>query len=404
MLSKSRALQMLVAGLFPLMLCATAAAQAGGAPSSIQFFMPDGSLPTREIRFTLESDSGRIETYFSDSKGKFLLSRILGLKPDARYQVTVQSDGTSFGTTTTSFKEYGVYYISVFLQPLRRPAPSPAGLIDVAEFDALAPDQARQTYQAALRAYQDGKADEAVHGLKRALDLFPTYFRALNDLGVIYMKTGQLEAAAQMFERAMKIGPRVPLPRLNLALIQTRLGKNKEAVTLLEALLKENPTLGDAHLALGEALAALGRLDEAELHYRAALDETKPGHHAPGELHYKLGLLLNRRQKYAAAAAELKLAADALPDSPHVHLQLGGALLQVSDLEAAERELKAAYRLGGTGLGGAQLMLGQIYFAQQKYAAAQQAFAQYLADVPQAPNRVEVEGVIAKIKAALGKN
>src|SRR5215475_12155098 len=118
MRSKSRALEMLKAVSLLSMLCAMASAQTGGAPSSIQFFMPDGSLPTREIRFTLESDSGRIETYFSDSKGKFLLSRILGLKPDARYQITVQSDGTSFGTTSTSFKEYGVYYISVFLQPL----------------------------------------------------------------------------------------------------------------------------------------------------------------------------------------------------------------------------------------------------------------------------------------------
>jgi hypothetical protein len=49
-------------------------------------------------------------------------------------------------------------------------------------------------------------------------------------------------------------------------------------------------------------------------------------------------------------------------------------------------------------------MLGQVYFAEKKYPAARQAFRQYLIDVPQAPNRVEVEGVIEKINAALGSN
>lgn len=403
---KIHGVQLPAAILFSLLLCSLASAQAGGggASPSVQFFMPDGSLPTHEIRFTLESDSGRVETYFSDSKGKFLLTRILGLRSDARYQITVISDGTSYGTTVTGFKEYGIYYIPVFLRPLRHPAPKPAGLVDLAEFDLLAPDEARQVYQTALRAYQSGQVDEAVRGLERTLEIYPTYFRALNDLGVIYMKKGRLDAAAQMFERAMKVGPRVYLPRLNLAVIQTRLGRNKEAVALLEPLLKENPTLGEAHAAFGDALAALNKLDEAETHYRAALGEIKPGQHNSGELHYKLGLLLNQKQKYVAAATELKLAAAALPDSPHVHLQLGGALLQVNQLEAAESELKAAYRLGGARLGGAQLLLGQIYFAQKKYVAAQQAFTQYLTDVPQAPNRTQVEGVIEKLKAALGKN
>ena len=55
-------------------------------------------------------------------------------------------------------------------------------------------------------------------------------------------------------------------------------------------------------------------------------------------------------------------------------------------------------------MGGAQLMLGQIYFLQKKYEDAQQAFEQYLADVPNAPNSIEVRAFIAKIKIALGRS
>jgi cytochrome c-type biogenesis protein CcmH/NrfG len=83
-----------------------------------------------------------------------------------------------------------------------------------------------------------------------------------------------------------------------------------------------------------------------------------------------------------------------------VHLQLGGALLEVNRLDEAERELKTAYRLGGAALGGAQMLLGQLYYTQKKYDLAQQAFEKYLLDVPKAPNRNEVVKVIEKIKAA----
>ncbi len=39
------------------------------APPSIQFFMPDGSLPSHELRFTLTSDDGRVDSFYTDSTG-----------------------------------------------------------------------------------------------------------------------------------------------------------------------------------------------------------------------------------------------------------------------------------------------------------------------------------------------
>ena len=72
-------------------------------------------------------------------------------------------------------------------------------------------------------------------------------------------------------------------------------------------------------------------------------------------------------------------------------------------MSEAERELLAAYKIGGPQMGGAQLMLGQIYFMQKNYEGALKAFEQYLADVPKAPKQQEVEGMVIKIKAALNK-
>ena len=392
----------LPAGLFlSLVLVVVAGAQAS---PSIQFFMPDGSLPNRELRFSLTTDNGRIETYFTDSKGKFLLTRALGLKPDAEYRVAINGDGIGFDTTTQTFKEYSaVYYITVYLNPLRSKPVAPAKVIDLAEFDVKVPEEAKQVYAEAMRSFREGQREEAIRGLERALMIYPDYFRALNDLGVIYMKMNRLDDAARVFEQATKLAPRAYHPRLNLGIILTRRGKYKEGVALLDSLYRENQSISEVRVALADALIALNRLDEAEPHLRSALLDSNLGRGAAGDAHYRLGLLLNKRGKYEAAAIELSQAAEAIPDSARTHLQLGGALLQLRRLADAERELTTAYRLGGTQLGGAQLMLGQIYFMEKKYRSAANAFEQYLTDVPLAPNAVEVRGVIERIKAALSQ-
>jgi len=276
-------------------------------------------------------------------------------------------------------------------------------VVDLAEFDVKVPEEAKQVYAEAMRAFKEGQRDEAIRGLEHALTIYPDYFRALNDLGVIYMKMNRLDDAARVFERATKIAPRAYHPRLNLGVILTRRGKYKEAVALLDALYRENQSISEVRVALADALIALNRLDEAEPHLRTALLDSNLGRGAAGDAHYRLGLLLNKKEKYEAAAVELSQAAEAIPDSARTHLQLGGALLQLRRLADAERELTTAYRLGGPQLGGAQLMLGQIYFMEKKYVNALTSFEQYLTDVPQAPNAVEVRGVIERLRTALSQ-
>jgi Flp pilus assembly protein TadD len=371
------------------------------ASPSIQFFMPNGTYPPREIRFEMAIDNGRVETFFSDSKGKFLLTRLLGLKPDAEYRIKVIGDGLTFDTTTFSFKEYGVYYIPIYLKPLtHQPAP-PAKLVDLAEFDADVPIEARRAYETAISSFKEGQREDAVRGLERAIEIYPNYFRAINDLGVILMKADKLDDAARLFERATKIAPRVYHPRLNLGIILTRRGKYKEAAALLDALYRENQSISEVRIALADVLIALDRLDEAEPHLRAALLDSKLERGVAGNAHYQLGLLFNKKQKYESAVVELSQALQSIPGAARIRLQLGGALLQLGRIEDAKTELLAAYRIGGPQMGGAQLMLGQIYFLEKKYESAQRAFEQYLLDVPRAPNANEIRALIEKIKNAL---
>ena len=375
------------------------------APPSIQFFMPDGSLPDRQLRFTLTTDNGSVvDTFFTDTKGRFLVTRSAGLRPETGFTITVESDGLTFGTTMYQHRTHGVptvYYIAVFLKRLESAPSTPPGTIDLAELDMRAPKEARDAYDAAMRSLKSGQADEAVGNFREALTVYPKYFRALNDLGVLLMKMNRLEEAAETLERAAAIAPRVYYPRLNLAIIRTRQSKYKQAIQLLEQLHKENATLNEVRVALADALMAAGRLDAAEPHLRAALSDIRLDLEAEGDAHYKLGLLLNRKEQFQEAVKHLTAAAKILPYSARIHLQLGGALLQLERRAEAEQELLASYQLGGREMGAAQFLLGQVYFLSKKYENAMRAFEQYLADVPRAPNIPEVRAVIEKIKGAL---
>jgi tetratricopeptide (TPR) repeat protein len=369
------------------------------APPSIQIFMPDGSLPPREIRLSLTSDGGLVETFFTDSKGRFLLTRKEGLKPEAAYTITITGDGRSFATTTQSFKLYGVYYIPIFLRPIEDAKPNPVGVVNVSELEEQVPEEARIAFSSGNQAMNAGRMAEAVERFQHAINIYPKYFRAMNDLGVLLIRMNKMDEAAKTFEQAIAIAPQIYYPRLNLGVIKTRQGKYKEAVEILDKLQKEHPKLTQIRTALADALLALNRLDEAEVHLQAALDGKSLLPHIKGNIYYQLGLLHNRQRKYEAAANELAAALKLLPNAPRIQLQLGAALFELRRLDEAESNLLSAYRLGGSQLGGAQLLLGNIYFMEKKYDLARKAFEQYLRDVPNAPNRAEVTGVIEKIKA-----
>ncbi len=341
------------------------------APPSIQFFMPDGSLPTRELRFSLSSNNGRInDTYYTDSKGRFLVTASTGLSPINGFTITVQSDGRSFGTTTYNYKTHGattIYHLQIFLNPVESETTKPAGVVNLAEFDALAPEAARQEYESGMALLREGKTDQAIVKLKQAIELFPKYFRALNDLGVLYMKQKQNNEAAETFEQAIAIAPRVYYPRLNLGIIRTRQARYKDAIKILEPLHKENPQLSDVSIALGDALMADNRLDEAERHLRAAFEDKKMSDGVAGDAHYKLGLLLNRKQRFEEAVKELSAAGKLIPNSARIHLQLGGALMQIKRLDEAETNLLAAYQLGGQGDGGGSVFARAGLFPERGF-------------------------------------
>jgi tetratricopeptide (TPR) repeat protein len=381
------------------LLCVMAVVGAAQAPSSIQMFMPEGGLPDRSLRFTLTRDDGRVETLFTDTKGKFLITG--DLVRDAEFVVEVETDGRTFGTTVVRFRLFRnmLVYVPVFLSPLSEKKGQPTGVLDVTE--AKVPEGARLAYQRAMQEATKGDAEQAISDLRRAISLYPRYPRALNDLGVLYLKLNRLDEAAATFRQANKIDEHFLYPRLNLGITLNRQGKHSEALPLLAKLYQENSQLMGAAVPYSEALAETGNFGEADKVLRHALDDKSLNKSVLAEAHFRLGAVLNRQGQFPDAVVELQKAIDLEPNAVMAHLQLGGALIQLKRLAEAERELLKAYELGGSSAGAAQFLLGQVYYLQLNYESALHAFEQYLRDVPNAPNAAQVKDAIEKIKGAL---
>jgi tetratricopeptide (TPR) repeat protein len=363
--------------------------------------MPNGDRPARELRIQLTRDDGRVETVFTDSKGKFQFTGDLNGIHD--YQVRIEGDGRTFDTTTTRlrFLPGQVNYAPLFLNPHKGPPLPPNEVVDASASDADAPPEARAAYERAMKAVGEGRAGEALEELKKAVAAHPKYARALNDLGVLYLKLDRLDEAAETLRRAAQINRRFYFPRLNLGVVLGRQGKYAEAVEVLGKLHGERPDFPGLVPTYADALVGAGQAARAKKVLADALAGGGLERAARVEAHYKLGMILSREEEYDAAASELEKAVRLDPDAANVRLLLGGALLELKRPADAERELLRAYELAGAGVGNAQLLLGQLYLSQQKLERALRAYEQYLRDVPAAPNAEKVREVIGKLRQAL---
>ncbi len=369
------------------------------APTAIQLFLPGGALPGREIRFTLTRDDGRVEILFTDTKGKYQLTG--DLAREREYTIVIEGDRRVYDTTTQRFRIMrNITYVPIFLRPLKGEAAPPKEIVDVSIYDAKVPAEAKAAYEQAMKAVSENNAEAAISEFTRALSLYPQYLRALNDLGVLYLKLNRLDEAVSTFTQAISLNQRFHFPRLNLGVAYNRQGKFGDAIKVLDKLVKEQPTLANARIQLAEALIASRQTDAATEQLRLALADQNLESPARADAHFKLGFLLNREERYAAAAAEFEKAIAINPGAAGAHMYLGGALLNLKRMAEAEAALLKAYELGGSRVAGAQLFLGQLYYLQQKFDLSQRAFEQYLKDMPNAPNTAQVRAAIERAKAA----
>lgn len=195
-----------------------------------------------------------------------------------------------------------------------------------------------------LRAYRlesEGRDNEALNDLVRAVELDPTDAQAQNAIGLSFFRHGRLADAANAFRAATVSAP----------------------------------SFSHAHFNLGWALEESGDLNGAESAYVRA-HETEPD--APSPLG-KRALLAARRGRFKDAEDFALAALERDGDNPTAALALAGVEIERKQFEAAERRLRdliARPRIAQLDRANAHGMLGDALHAAGR---PREAFRAYLA-------------------------
>ncbi len=171
-------------------------------------------------------------------------------------------------------------------------------------------------------------------------------------------------------------------------------GNAIESIAALRRAIAIYPNYLMAHNDLGAQLLEQGQLDEAGAELRAAIKIDPKA----GNPQINLGIVLERQNNFAESLATLDKALSLEPASPAAHLYAGMASVKLNDTSRGEKELKAAYDLGGTSYAVALLHLGQLYMKKGEREMAIKAFESYLRESPNAANAAQVEKLIGKLR------
>ena len=179
------------------------------------------------------------------------------------------------------------------------------------------PDEARKFFERGVTELRQKKEKEGFENLKRALDVFPNYFLALDRLGTEYAARGRInasyfEAARILLTKAIEINPKSYSSIFGLGFTQYHQGMINEAVANMERAIGVYANSTNGHLWLGIAQKKAGKLVQAEASLKRA-NELSKGKEA--DVHWHLAGLYNEQKRYAEAAAELELFLKNKPDA-----------------------------------------------------------------------------------------
>ena len=122
-------------------------------------------------------------------------------------------------------------------------------------------------------------ANQAEKYYRKALQLWPNYEHALNNLGNLIKTKGDFQEAEKLFEKALKISPKFAACWMNLGIVQTSLNKYKEAeMSYVKALELKNP-YPDCHFNLGTLYLKLKQNSQALQEFEICIEQN-PKHFA----------------------------------------------------------------------------------------------------------------------------
>ena len=190
-----------------------------------------------------------------------------------------------------------------------------------------APQRAnRDANRAAYSAYLRGLMLEREADLPGALDAYRLALeydhrspRLYARMGATHLKLGDTDQALRAFTRALELEPRHPEALRWVAMLHASQGQLDQAIAAYEELLALQPDDQFILSTLADLYVLQGQLEQAIGLYRRMIAENG----SSSQLHFNLGVLCGRLERFDEAIQELSRAFELAPDSLEVRVALG---------------------------------------------------------------------------------
>lgn len=195
---------------------------------------------------------------------------------------------------------------------------------------------------------------------------------AYDELVRLFREMKQHDRLVEVCERAVAVQTK------DLALLYTlgdaylRAGQLEKARPIFQGLLDEEPDSSQYHAAMGNALIAGGRFEEAEAHYRQAIENDFPG--KKGVFLDRMGHACMRAGAFKRAESAFLRAVEASGEEPIFRCDLGDALVKLGRVDEAFRSYGEAVRVDPAFEGTSYNRLGNTLMKENRAPEAVEAF------------------------------
>jgi tetratricopeptide (TPR) repeat protein len=258
------------------------------------------------LQRTRTDGSGRYQ-FNGLSDGRYTV-RVLAFRydfDDQEMPVEISTQGIKSGQGGVSITQGTGFFVQDFYLLPKKGGLKEAELSVV--FAQEVPKEAKDAYEKAIDDFSKKRQDEGFNNLKKAIQIFPTYYLALYRFGVELFTRKQYMDSASAFMKAVEVNPKSATSLYYLGFAFHNLGKDydKAALNVLSKASSLAPVSPQVLWLLGKIERSTGKYSEAEKHL---LQAKKLSINKIPEIHKELAqLYANELKKFKEAADELEL-------------------------------------------------------------------------------------------------
>ncbi len=231
-------------------------------------------------------DNARFDSRFSNQNGEFVLQ---GGEIQGRSYIRVELGYGREFEYEFRLGRGGPMIINIRADEIKRTivdtkAQTATGL-SVSFAGLEAPKEAALDMDRARDLFAKKKYDKAAEALREALQLYPKYPEALNELGMVYRMQKRMPEAEKAFNEAIGYDPNWVTPYINLGSLAMVNNQVDKVANLGKKLAELNPNLGAGYFYSAAACLSAGNLLEAK---QSALEAERRNHADVPQVHLVL--------------------------------------------------------------------------------------------------------------------